>query len=121
MSRAGQVVVVTGGANGIGKAMCEKFAAEGASVVVVDMNIAAAQAVADACDGVALSANCSVEMDLRRVISQTEYQVGPIDVFCANAGIPSNGGIDVPNDEWDRIWKVNQMQHVWVARHLFPR
>jgi len=59
-------------------------------------------------------------MDIRKVIMKTEFDVGPIDVFVANAGIPANGGTEVPNDEWDRIWRVNVMQHVFVARHLFP-
>ena len=65
-------------------------------------------------------ANCGVEMDIRKVILKTEFEVGPIDVFISNAGIPANGGTEVPNDEWDRIWRVNVMQHVFVARHLFP-
>ena len=120
----GKVCVVTGGASGIGRAICEKFASEGARVVVVDLNMAAAQSVAQALGGVghyAISANCGVEMDLRKVINTAEAAVGNIDVFCGNAGIPSYGGADVPNDEWERIWKVNTMQHVFVARHLFPR
>ena len=65
-------------------------------------------------------ANCGVEMDIRKVILKTDFEVGPIDVIISNAGIPANGGTEVPNDEWDRIWRVNVMQHVFVARHLFP-
>lgn len=59
------------------------------------------------------------EMDVRRLIAVAET-LGPVEVFAANAGVPSNGGYEVPNDEWDRTWKVNVMQHVYVARHLFP-
>eukprot|EP00937_MAST-01D_sp_MAST-1D-sp2_P002809 g2809.t1 len=117
-----KVCVITGGGSGIGEAMCRSFAAEGARVVCVDWNFAAAQAVvADiGSSALALRADCGVEMDLRRVILQAEHEVGPIDIFCANAGIPSNGGLDVPNDEWDRIMRINFYQQVFVARHLFP-
>ena len=52
---------------------------------------------------------------------QVEAEVGPIDVFVANAVIPSNGGVDVTDDEWQRIWQVNVMQTIYVARHLVPR
>ena len=107
----GAVVVVTGGASGIGKALCEEFAKRGAAtVVVVDLNMDSAAKVARSLPsgvGVPMRANCGVEMDLRRVIVNTEFQYGPIDAFCCNAGIPANGGPEVPNDEWDRIWKVN--------------
>ena len=120
----GAVVVVTGGASGIGAALCEEFAKRGASkVVVVDLNMDSATKVAGSLPdgvGVAMRANCGVEMDLRRVIVNTEFQCGPIDAFCCNAGIPANGGPEVPNDEWERIWKVNVMQSILVSRHLFP-
>ena len=117
----GKICVVTGGASGIGEALCEQFAKEGAkSVVCVDMNLESAQKVADRIGGLAIAANCGVEMDLRKVIMRTEFECGPIDVFVANAGIPSNGGVDVPNDEWERIMNVNVFQHIFVARHLFP-
>lgn len=118
------VVVVTGGGSGIGKAFCQAFAERGAStVVVVDLHLNAARKVADTLPngvGVAMRANVAIEMDVRKIIRRTEFEHGPISAFVANAGIPSNGGVDVPNDEWNRIWNVNVMQHVFAARHLFP-
>lgn len=85
----GAVVVVTGGASGIGQALCEEFAKRGASkVVVVDLNMDAAAKVAKSLPdgvGVPMRANCGVEMDLRRVIVNTEFHHGPIDAFCCNA------------------------------------
>ena len=119
-----QYCVVTGGASGIGKALCEHLASAGAKgICVVDMNKENAQKVAVAlpCNAIAVSANCGVEMDLRKVVNTAWAAFGGIDAWFSNAGIPSNGGINVPNDEWDRIWRVNSMQHVWSARHLFPR
>ena len=124
-SARGKVVVVTGGANGIGAALCQRFASEGASkVVVVDLNVGVAQSLAATLPehvGVAMGADCGSELDLRRVIVQTEFEHGPIGVFVANAGIPSNGSFDVTDGEWERIWRINTMQQLWVARHLFPR
>lgn len=120
----GKVCIVTGGGSGIGTSLCRVAAAAGAeAIVVVDMNQASAQAVADSlsCKSLALTANVSIEMDIRRVINTAFATFGTVDVFFSNAGIPSNGGFEVPNDEWDRIWKVNSLSHVWVARHLFPR
>eukprot|EP00750_Incisomonas_marina_P023935 INCI5070.10.p1 GENE.INCI5070.10~~INCI5070.10.p1 ORF type:complete len:302 (+),score=61.66 INCI5070.10:36-908(+) len=118
---AGKVVVVTGGASGIGRGLCVAFAELGCNVVVADLNVAAAQAVAEEVSGLAVRCNCAVERDIRRLVRETEARVGPVDIFCANAGIPSNGGIDVTDDEWDLVHHVNVMQHVYVARQMIPR
>jgi len=123
----GSICVVTGGANGIGRSLSQHLASLGAKrVVVVDLSLSAAQKVVsqDLPPGVglAIGANCGVEMDIRRVITETEFHCdGPIDAFFCNAGIPANGGPEVPNDEWERIWQVNVMQSVYVSRHLFPK
>lgn len=121
---AGKVCVVTGGSSGIGAAMCRRFAELGAKrVVVADIHEEAARAVADALPagcGFAVRCDVSLERDVRRLVAVTEVEAGPINVFAANAGIPSNGGYEVPNDEWERILGVNLMQYVYVARHLFP-
>ena len=80
-SARGKVVVVTGGANGIGAALCRRFASEGASkVVVVDLNVGVAESLAATLPehvGVAVGADCGSELDLRRVIVQTEFEHGP--------------------------------------------
>jgi len=123
----GSICVVTGGANGIGRSLSKHLASLGAKrIIVVDLSISAAQKVVsqDLPPGVgfAIGANCGVEMDIRRVIIETESHCeAPIDAFFCNAGIPSNGGPEVPNDEWERIWQVNVMQSVYVSRHLFPK
>ena len=122
---AGKVVVVTGGASGIGRGLCIAFANLGCNVVVADLNRDAAQSVVDEISSptntvLAMRCDCGVERDIRRLVRESEALVGPIDIFCSNAGIPSNGGIDVTNDEWDLINRVNVMQHVYVARQLVP-
>lgn len=120
----GSVCVVTGGASGIGRALCLEFARRGAAhVVVADLSVEAAQRVAAELPpgvGHAASCNVAIEMDIRRLVVSSESMYGPISAFCCNAGIPSNGGPEVSNDEWDRVWRTNVLQTVFVARHLFP-
>ncbi len=122
MKVAGKVVVVTGGANGIGRAMCERFAAEGARLVVVaDLNGESAARVAAGIGGAAQQVDVGVEDDLAALIENTERRHGPIDLFCSNAGIGLGKGLDEPDEVWDTIWRVNTLAHVWAARHLLPR
>lgn len=116
-----KTVVVTGAAGGIGKGLAERFTDEGAHVVCADIDFSGAQAVAEKIDGHAIRCDVSVEDDIRVLIETVENTIAPIDLFCANAGILTLGGIDVPNPNWDRIWQINVMSHVWTARHLLPR
>ncbi|WP_299897114.1 SDR family oxidoreductase [uncultured Ruegeria sp.] len=121
MQLRNKTVVVTGAADGIGKGMAERFAQEGARVICSDIDKAGAHAVANKIDGVAFTCDVSSEDQIRTLIDFTENTVGPIDLFCANAGILTLGGLDVPDDQWEKIWKINVMSHVWTARHLVPR
>lgn len=117
-----QVCVVTGGAHGIGRALAERFAAEGAKVVVVaDLDLAAAQQVASGFGGLAIGCDVASEADLVNVLDTVEYAYGPIGLFCSNAGIGMEGGLEVSDAQWDRIMRINFMSHVWLARHLVPR
>jgi NAD(P)-dependent dehydrogenase (short-subunit alcohol dehydrogenase family) len=128
MQVAGQVVVVTGGANGIGRALCETFHRAGAAkVVVADLDVAGAEAVASAIDGAAFKCDVGQENDIRRLIEETEQKFGPIALFCSNAGI--GGGFDPMSDNaggtsdepWAKSWAIHVMAHVYAARHLIPR
>jgi NAD(P)-dependent dehydrogenase (short-subunit alcohol dehydrogenase family) len=128
MQVAGKVVVVTGGANGIGKALCQEFHRAGAAkVVVVDLDEAGAQAVAASINGAAFKCDVGQEQDILRVIEETERQFGPIALFCSNAGI--GGGFDPmsvnaggsSDEPWQRSWAIHVMAHVYAARHLIPR
>ena len=117
-----QVVVVTGGASGIGRALCRRFAADGArKVVVADRDGEGARRVADEIGGDAQRVDVARESEIVALIEHTEAAHGPIALFCSNAGIGIPGGAEVADGEWQRIWDVNLMSHVWAARHLIPR
>jgi NAD(P)-dependent dehydrogenase (short-subunit alcohol dehydrogenase family) len=117
-----RVAVVTGGASGIGAALCRRFAVEGArGVVVADLDAAGAERVAREIGGLAVPTDVSDEAAVRRLVDDTESRCGPIDLFCSNAGILVVGGPEVPTADWQRIWDVNVMAHVFAARHLVPR
>lgn len=122
MDLADKIIVVTGGASGIGKAMCERFAKEGAKhIVVADMDSTGAAAVATAVGGSSIGLDVTDEQALLRMIDDTEAHIGPIDLFCSNAGIGIGKGLDEPNSVWQKIWEVNTMSHVYAARHMVPR
>jgi NAD(P)-dependent dehydrogenase (short-subunit alcohol dehydrogenase family) len=117
MKLTGKIVVVTGAAQGIGAALCARFAAEGAKAVVG----------ADIKPGADI-VRCDVsrEEDIVRLIDDTESRFGPIDLFCSNAGIAVldpdwDNPASAADDGWARSWAVNVMAHVYAARHLVPR
>lgn len=117
-----KVVVVTGGASGIGAAMARRFAREGArAVVIADRHAAQAAELAIAIGGHAAEVDVTVEADLRRLIDDCEARHGPIDLFCSNAGITARGGPELPDADWQRVMAVNLMAHVHAARALLPR
>ena len=117
-----RIVVVTGAASGIGAGLARKFREEGAKAVVcADLNLAGAETVADKIGGDALQVHVAREDDIRALVEKVEAEIGPIDLFCSNAGILMAGGAEVPNEDWQRIWDINVMAHIWAARHVVPR
>lgn len=116
-----KIAVVTGGANGIGRAMATRFIQEGAQkVVIVDLDANFTQSVATEIGAVGMPADVSNEADIMRVVEDTEKQIGPIDLFCSNAGISVHGGFEASNEDWQRIWDINLMAHVYAARAVVP-
>src|SRR6185503_6291022 len=104
----GRIVVVTGAASGIGRALVQRFGAEGAkAVVAVDRDGDGARATAQASGSTAMVADVSVQAEIESVVERTERELGPIDLFCSNAGIFVEGGVEVPEAAWDRIWRIN--------------
>jgi NAD(P)-dependent dehydrogenase (short-subunit alcohol dehydrogenase family) len=121
MEAAEKVIVITGGARGIGRALARRFAAEGAqAVVVADLDGAAAKAVAQEIGGTAVSCDVSRESDVQKLVDGVHNAHGRIDIFCSNAGIAVGGGPEAADEDWQRIWEVNVMAHVFVARHVLP-
>jgi NAD(P)-dependent dehydrogenase (short-subunit alcohol dehydrogenase family) len=123
----GKVVVVTGGGSGIGRALCERFAREkAAAVVVVDRHRESAAEVAAIVGGIAMAADVSVQADVERVVDETEHQVGPIGLFCSNAGVlfmdpDFDDAASDTTESWMRGFGVHVLAHVHAARALIPR
>ena len=116
-----KIAVVTGGANGIGRALCRRFAAEGArGVVVADRDAAGAKLVAEEIAGLAVAVDVSAEADIHRLVEQSTKKFGQIDLFCSNAGIATGGGVEASNRQWQEIWNINLMAHVYAARAVLP-
>lgn len=121
MELNGKVVVVTGGGSGIGRAMCRRFAKEQpAGVVVADVNGDNALDTANEIGGLAVTTDVSVEADVVALVERATETYGPIDLFCSNAGIGVGQDIDTIDEDWDRIWRVNLMAHVYAARAVLP-
>lgn len=116
-----KTIVITGGASGIGRAMAQRFTSEGAKqIVVADLNADGVQAVADEIGARAIPTNVAKEDEVKHLIETAEKDYGQIDLLCNNAGIGVGGGPETPNDQWQLIWDVNLMAHVYAARHALP-
>lgn len=121
MDLNGKVIVVTGGGSGIGAAMARRFSEESPKgLVIADIDLDAANEVASEIGGVAVLTDVSDPQANEDLIHGTEDRFGPIDLFCANAGIGMVGDEQSDPSTWDRMWGINVMSHVHAARHLVP-
>jgi NAD(P)-dependent dehydrogenase (short-subunit alcohol dehydrogenase family) len=117
---SGAGAVVTGGGGGIGRAVARRLAADGARVVVNDVNPVAAQAVATEIGGSAVPGDAGTEQDIERLIAAATEILGEIDIYCSNAGTVAGTGPETPDELWQRAWEVNTLAHVRAARVLLP-
>ena len=117
---SGAGVVVTGGGDGIGRAIARRLAAGGARVVVNDLDPDAAAAVAAEIDGFAVPGDAGTEQGVRDLLAAAGGHLGEIDMYCSNAGTGAGSGPDTPEDVWQRAWEVNTLAHVRAARALLP-
>ena len=117
-----KIILVTGGANGIGKALCERFHADGAEkIYVADIDLVNAEKVAESVGGKAFRLDVADEANCKNVVTQISDEVGRLDFIASNAGIGgAEGLLEVSNDDWRNIYEVNVLSHVFLARAAFP-
>jgi NAD(P)-dependent dehydrogenase (short-subunit alcohol dehydrogenase family) len=120
------VVVVTGGASGIGAALCRRFARERPlGIVVADVDGGGARRTAAEVEGagapaLAVDTDVACEEDVIAMVAAAADRFGAVDVLCQNAGIARAGGADAPDADWADSWSVNVMAHVYGARAVLP-
>ncbi|MDX1621622.1 MAG: SDR family oxidoreductase [Nitriliruptorales bacterium] len=121
MELADKVVVVTGGASGIGAALCRRFAEESPQgLVVADVDADGAQAVADEVGGTPVEADLSTREGVEAVVEAARDAHSRIDLYCSNAGVPGGAQFSEDPADWQRAWDVNVMAHVHAAHLLLP-
>ena len=121
MHPEGKICVVTGAASGIGEATARAFAAAGArGVVIADTNIEALARVASEINALPVRTDVAKETDIQALVRAAEETYGPVDIFFSNAGLSRRGHEDAPDEEWDLMWHVHVMSHVFAARALIP-
>ena len=114
------VAVVTGGAGGIGRALAARLAAEGCRVAIVDLDAAAAEEAARAHPGaIGLAADVGERTAVANMVLEVENRLGPVDVYCSNAGIATGPALGDDGD-WEAGWRVHVMAHVHAARTVLP-
>lgn len=118
-----KVAIVTGGASGIGEGLARRLAQEGArGIVVADVQIERAQAVAAEVGGLAVRCDVSQEADIQSLVAATVARYGQVDAYFSNAGILGRpGGIELEDALWDKMWQIHGMAHVWAARAVVPQ
>ena len=117
-----KIILVTGGANGIGRALCERFYREGAEkIFVADIDHENAARVAEAVEGKACRLDAADEANCRAVIAEILEECGRLDFICSNAGIGgAQGSLEVETEVWRKIYEINVLSHVFLARAAFP-
>jgi NAD(P)-dependent dehydrogenase (short-subunit alcohol dehydrogenase family) len=118
-----KIILVTGGANGIGRGLCERFFREGAEkIIVTDIDFENANVVAKEINGVAYKLNVADEAEVQAVVKDVLDKFGRIDLVVSNAGIGGEEGcLEVSNESWQNIWEINVLSHLYLSRAVFPQ
>lgn len=117
---AGQGIVVTGAQGGIGRALAARLVAEGARVVVNDLDPESTKATADEIGAHALPGDAASEAGVATLAAGARAHLGQIDAWFANAGVVRGLGLEASEGEWASSWEINTMAHVRAARLLVP-
>ncbi len=125
MDMKDKVAVITGAANGIGKALARRFHAAGAKgIVIADRDLEGAQRVAAELGAAAIECDVSQESQIVAAVKLAESEFGPVDMFVSNAGFGTGDqgplAASASNDIWQRAWDVHVMSHVFAARAVLP-
>jgi NAD(P)-dependent dehydrogenase (short-subunit alcohol dehydrogenase family) len=122
MKLENRVVIVTGAASGIGRALSRRFAAERTGgIVCADLDSAGAEATAREVGGLARTTDVTDEAQVRSLVAAATDRYGRVDLFCSNAGVISREGENAPDAQWRRSWDVHLMAHVYAARAVLPQ
>jgi len=121
MNISGKIVVVTGAASGIGRALCQRFAREGAAgIVAADLNAEGAAVTAREVGGSAFTVNVAAREQVQALVEHALRTHGHIDLFCSNAGVSMGRGETAPAEAWQTSWNVHVMAHVHAAEAVLP-
>ena len=119
MEITNKVIVVTGGAGGIGLALAKKFIKQGPKIVILvdisfkNFNFKDEKILCQQCD-------VTNELSIQNLIDKINLDFGLIDIFCSNAGILSLGSEQTSNEDWSKNWNLHVMSHVFAAKKLLP-
>lgn len=121
MNLKDKVVVITGAGSGIGQAIARRIHRESPrGMVIADLDPTGIERLSREITATPIEVDVSSEADNQRLVETASQLFGPIDLFCANAGIAFMGNEQTDSAEWERMWQVNAMSHVYAAKHLIP-
>ena len=118
---AGKIAIVTGAAQGFGKGIAEEMHREGCTVIIADMNLAGAQAVADAlgAHAAAVEVNVTNEDSVAAMVQKTVEQFGGLDILVSNAGVARAGSLmELEKNAFDFVTNINYTAYYLCARYV---
>jgi len=123
MKLQNKTVVITGAAQGIGKALAIAFKNQGAQVVISDLSAEHVSTTAEEIGVFGITCDVTNEADIQNLVSVTQNEYGPVDLFCSNAGVfygQADHAASASNETWQKCWEIHVMSHVYAARAVLP-